>query len=45
MLPMMVGIMLVIMMNKKHTALTFPFDFGSMEAVPKNTGENVLYSI
>lgn len=34
MLPIMVGIVLVIMMYKKHTALTFPFDLGSMEAVP-----------
>lgn len=34
MLPITVGIVLVIMMYKKHTALTFPFDFGSMEAVP-----------
>lgn len=34
MLPITVGIVLVIMMYKKQTALTFPFDFGSMEAVP-----------
>jgi hypothetical protein len=41
---MMVGTILVIMMYKKHTALTFPFDFGSMEAVPENIG-GIFYTV